>query len=309
MAWQPRVAHYIVRMQKVLPWLQLIRLPNVFTAVADVLMGFMFVQLGIQPVLRLIPLLIATCCLYSAGMVLNDVFDFAVDSKERPGRPLPSGRISVGLARYVGLGLLGVGVLSAFLAGTQSGIVAVLLATAVYLYDGVAKQTPIAPVVMGSCRFLNVLLGMSCAAEFLQPDQLLIAGGLGTYVAGITWFARCEAKQSDRNMLTFGLGVMALGVILLGLFPWFTEKRLLLRSAMIWPTLLVLLMISVVRRCVTAIADPAPKNVQAAVKHSIFSLVVLDAAVVLAVVGPVPAVAVVALLLPTVFLGKWIYST
>ena len=296
-------------MKSLLPWLQLIRLPNVFTAIAEVLMGFLFVQAGFQPMQWLIPLIVSTCCLYSAGMVLNDVFDFDVDSEERPDRPLPSGKISLSMARNVGYGLLIAGVAVALVAGVQSGIVAAVLAVAVYLYDGVAKKTPIAPIVMGSCRFFNVLLGMSCATSFLQPDQLLIAGGLGTYVAGITWFARCEAKESNRNMLTFGLGVMALGIMLLGLFPWNSDKTLLLRSPMIWPTLLVLLMISVVRRCVMAIVDPKPANVQSAVKHSIFSLVVLDAAVVLATHGPQAAICVVVLLLPTVFLGKWIYST
>ncbi len=296
-------------MQKILPWLQLFRLPNVFTAIADVLMGFLFINLGYQPVQWLIPLIVSTCCLYSAGMVLNDVFDVEVDREERPQRPLPSGKISVSLARNVGFGLLAAGIASAFLAGVTSGVVAIVLAVVIYVYDGVAKKTPIAPVVMGSCRFFNVLLGMSCAAPFLQPDQLLVAGGLGTYVAGITWFARCEAKDSNRNLLTLGLVVMAVGISLLGLLPWFTERRLLLRTEMIWPTLLVLLMISVVRRCVMAISNPTPANVQNAVKHSIFSLVVLDAAVVLATCGPFHAVAVVALLIPTIFLGKWVYST
>ena len=65
----------------------------------------------------------------------------------------------------------------------------------------------------------------------------------------------------------------------------------------------------VVRRCMFAIANPSPENVQAAVKNAIFSLVMFDAAVVLAVVGVMPALAVLALLIPTMFLGKWIYST
>ena len=101
-------------MQKILPWLQLFRLPNVFTAIADVLMGFLFINLGYQPVQWLIPLIVSTCCLYSAGMVLNDVFDVEVDREERPQRPLPSGKISVSLARNVGFGLLAAGIASAF---------------------------------------------------------------------------------------------------------------------------------------------------------------------------------------------------
>lgn len=299
-----------------LAWLQLFRLPNVFTAVADVLMGFTFTHsmhstFGPHWFLsvKLWALITSTCCLYTAGMVLNDVFDYEIDKAERPERPLPSGRISKQVASTVGYAFLGAGIAVAIVAGLQSTVVALVLAIAVFVYDGVAKQTPVAPVVMGSCRMLNVLLGMSCAATLLQTDQLLIAGGLGTYVAGITWFARCEAKDSSRNMLTFGLVAMGIGIAMLGFLPWYTDQRLLFASKMYWPTLLVLLMVSVVRRCMVAIAAPIPANVQNAVKHSIFSLVVLDAAVVLAVAGPAPALIVLSLLVPTVFLGKFIYST
>lgn len=294
---------------KLLAYLQLFRFPNVFTAIADVAMGFYFTQLSVNPPTWFLPLMFASCFLYIAGMVLNDVFDYDVDKAERPERPLPSGRIDLAWARQLGFGMLAVGVLLAFLAGVRSGAVALLLAVAVYVYDGVAKKTEFAPLVMGSCRMLNVLLGMSCATAFLQSDQLLIAAGLGVYVAGITWFARCEAKDSDRRTLQFGLAVMVLGIALLAAFPWFSETRILLRGKMLWPTLLVLLMSIVVRRCMFAIANPSPENVQAAVKNAIFSLVMLDAAVVLAVVGVMPALAVLALLIPTVFLGKWIYST
>ena len=47
----------------------------------------------------LLCLLVASGCLYTAGMVLNDVFDYEIDRHERPFRPLPSGRISLGAAR------------------------------------------------------------------------------------------------------------------------------------------------------------------------------------------------------------------
>ena len=68
-------------------------------------------------------------------------------------------------------------------------------------------------------------------------------------------------------------------------------------------------MVSVTRRCVTAIVNPVAANVQTAVKHCIVTLIVLDAAVVLAVAGPMFALPVLALLVPSLLLGKWIYST
>ena len=93
-------------------YLELLRLPNVFTAVADVAMGFFFVQAAwalnndVQPP-SLLPigmttvslLIAASAALYLAGMVLNDVFDIELDREEQPYRPLPSGRISLAAAR------------------------------------------------------------------------------------------------------------------------------------------------------------------------------------------------------------------
>ena len=79
------------------------RLPNVFTAMADVAMGFLFTDEAFQPLLTFILLLITSSCFYIAGMVLNDCFDVEQDRRERPQRPIPSGRISrVGFFRLGG---------------------------------------------------------------------------------------------------------------------------------------------------------------------------------------------------------------
>src|SRR4051794_12595089 len=76
---------------------QLFRLPAVFTAMSDIAMGALVAwSLGSStaslPAFLL--LLVASSCVYLAGMVLNDVADAEVDRRERTGRPIPSGRIS-----------------------------------------------------------------------------------------------------------------------------------------------------------------------------------------------------------------------
>ena len=75
-------------------WLRLIRVPNVFTAMADVAMGYFFVAgagcFGWREGMLLGLLVVASSLLYSAGMVLNDVFDYDEDCRDRPMRPLPS---------------------------------------------------------------------------------------------------------------------------------------------------------------------------------------------------------------------------
>ena len=95
-------------MKKLLAYLQLIRLPNVFTAIADILMGYLVTVGSFGYELAL--LILASCSLYSAGMVLNDVMDFEDDQRDRPNRPLPSGRIDRQWAQKLGCGLLLLGV-------------------------------------------------------------------------------------------------------------------------------------------------------------------------------------------------------
>src|SRR5262245_2821566 len=98
------------RRSKVLPWLRLMRLPNVFTAIADVAMGYLFVHRTVENWPVLACFIAASAALYTAGMVLNDVFDFEVDLRERPFRPLPAGQISLLAARGLAFVLLALGV-------------------------------------------------------------------------------------------------------------------------------------------------------------------------------------------------------
>lgn len=314
---------------KLLSYLRLFRAPNVFTAVADVAMGVVFVNTSTGSWIPVACLLGASCLLYTAGMVLNDVFDVAVDSRERPHRPIPSGQITLAWARWLGFEFLVVGVILGWCAGFagglvplpwRSGAVATCLAACVLLYDGVLKNTFVAPLAMGACRFFNVLLGMSLGAVAVEgawgfagytTSHLLVAGGIGLYIAGVTWFARTEATTSNRGLLIWGTAMMAAGIGMLALFPMIQETGIQYRldEQYVWPLVLFMLTFTILRRCVLAIYNPQPQRVQAAVKQCILSLIILDAAVCLLVADWVWAVAVLALLAPMLLLGKWVYST
>ena len=91
------------------PYLQLIRLPNVFTAAADSLAGWLLVRGTFEAPGRWLPLVAASMATYAAGIALNDVFDYATDLQERPHRPLPSGRVSRRFAAWLGATLLVLG--------------------------------------------------------------------------------------------------------------------------------------------------------------------------------------------------------
>src|SRR3954449_12231806 len=81
---------------------ELVRLPAVLSVPGDVLLGAA-ASGQMRDVPRTAGLVAASSCLYLAGMALNDYADREVDAIERPGRPIPSGRVAPGFA----LGLTG----------------------------------------------------------------------------------------------------------------------------------------------------------------------------------------------------------
>jgi 4-hydroxybenzoate polyprenyltransferase len=300
----------------------------VFTALADVLMGYLLTHEAFELTGTCVALGAASCCLYLAGMVLNDVFDLPIDAIERPKRPLPSEAIALGTAQSLGWGLLGTGWLLGCGVAVANGslttaVVASLLAMMIVLYDASAKHTPLGPVAMGSCRTLNVLLGMSTAEAAWPRAYWVIAIGVGVYVAGITWFARRETTRSGRGALTAGLVVMLAGLAMLAFAPkalaplemagvpfgTVEPLRFARELGTNWYLLWLLLGASIGLRAVLAIMEPEPKTVQTAIKHALSSIIVLDAALVFAAQGHFAALLVLVLLVPMTLVGRWIYST
>ena len=79
--------------KKALAYLQIMRFPNIFTAIADVTAGCLIVLGSDAQWAPLIALAISTSAIYAAGCVLNDICDRQIDAKERPERPIPSGAV------------------------------------------------------------------------------------------------------------------------------------------------------------------------------------------------------------------------
>ncbi len=296
---------------------QLLRLPNVFTALADICLGWLAALAAGAPLTRwpsFAFLMCASAALYSAGMVWNDFFDIEQDQRERPFRPLPSGRITRGSAARLGTALLVAGVGGAALAGwfnalAQSStlIIAAFLVVAILLYDAWLKRTWFGPVAMGSCRFLNVLLGLTMAegTSLRWPARIYVASVIGLYIVGVTWFARTEARTSKKAHVAGGASVMAAALVLALATPLWSVSG---TSSVLFPYLLVGLGFLVGIPAAQATAEPMPARVQLAVKRALVGLVVLDAVLATALCGTVGLVILV-LLLPVLYLGRWIYST
>jgi 4-hydroxybenzoate polyprenyltransferase len=301
--------------KKITAFLQLIRLPNVVTAAADSLAGWLLATGTIAQAERWMPLLAASMVLYAAGTALNDVFDFEIDSRERPGRPLPSGRISRRLAAWIGgLGLC-VGPLLAFASGSlASGIVATILALCILLYDGGMKHTPLGPFFMGACRALNLLMGLAAASSLGGPPGWFAAAAYGAYVAGITIASRSEASGGGRRGLVAGLAVQNLAILgFCGVALSHRQFPLADPEASLVPPegLLVLAIVGLAVNMVSmrAIKQPDPELIQRAVKTGILTLIWLHVGLLAAVRGPGPAALVAAFWPPAFLLAKWLYAT
>jgi 4-hydroxybenzoate polyprenyltransferase len=175
------------------------------------------------------------------------------------------------------------------------------------------KQTPLGPVAMGACRMLNVLLGMSVAAGPWRGEHWLVAVAVGTYIVGVTWFARTEAQASRRVPLALATAVILAGIGLLSRLRQFARPAdvvpLLAAEPHRWDLLMLVLAGLIGFRCLRAVVEPLPTRVQMVVRQCILSLVLLDAAACFVVRGMGGALAVMALLVPAILLGQWFRST
>ncbi|MFI9741433.1 SCO3242 family prenyltransferase [Streptomyces sp. NPDC052494] len=138
--------------------LELVRAPAALTVPGDVLAGA--AAAGRPSRGSTAGLAAASVCLYWSGMALNDYADREVDAKERPGRPIPSGRVAPRTALAVATALTGAGLALAATAGGRRALgVAVPLAATVWAYDLRLKNTPYGPAAMAAARGLDVLMG------------------------------------------------------------------------------------------------------------------------------------------------------
>jgi len=305
----------------VLAWLRLCRLANLFTALADIGLGYLLIRGSWTPVVPFLLLLAASACLYTAGMVLNDYFDREIDAVERPKRPIPSGHVAPLAALRLGCGLLLAGVALAAAVSGASLVVALALTAFIVGYDAIIKKTPLGPLAMGTCRALNILLGASLAgtepvgavwigdlSAVFTGGHVPLALGMGLYITGVTWFARQEAETSARLPLFLALLFIDLAV------AWLCWSVLSLPRTVL-PAMNIALVLGCVavtlnRRALMAIQDPSPARVQGTIKIMLLSLVVFDAALALTVVPPVPyPVAILALLAPTLMLARFLAVT
>lgn len=189
-------------------WLQLVRAPNLLTVPGDPLAGFLLgsVAGGYASLGAVFPCVAASLCLYCAGLLANDYFDLEEDKRERPSRPLPSGRVGPRSALAAALSMAVLGVAASSVAGMAAALIALLLVLAIALYDTRGKRLAgWGPLNMGICRGLSLLLGAAAAgsSSICSAPVLIGACGLTLYIAGVTGIAAKETQVSDVGLKSF----------------------------------------------------------------------------------------------------------
>ncbi|QEC53482.1 4-hydroxybenzoate polyprenyltransferase [Anseongella ginsenosidimutans] len=275
---------------------QLLRPANIVTSVADVwagaavsygLLGFFLDKGGWA-----FPLFLLSCstaCLYGGGVVLNDFFDAALDSKERPERPIPRGDASRLQAGILGFSLLAAGVLLAFLAGPVPGTLAVGIAGLVLLYNIRSKSYALfGPLNMGLCRSFNLLLGISIVPELTWRMSWLGLFPL-IFITAVTVISRGEVVGGNKKAIQTSFllyCLLAAGLIALGAWQHSVLHTLLFAAGWFFMA---------ARPLGKAFRTLEPADIRLSVKAGVLSLIFLNASYAAAFAGWLPALAIAAL--------------
>jgi len=177
--------------------MRLVRAPAALTVLGDTLAGAAAAGRPLRG--RRLALPLASVALYWAGMALNDYADRAVDARERPERPIPSGQVSPAQALGIASGLTMGGLTLAAAGGGRDALhIAAPLAGTIWAYDCWLKNTPAGPVGMAACRGLDVLLGAGRRARHRARHRALPAAGvLAAHTLGLTALSRGEVHGAS----------------------------------------------------------------------------------------------------------------
>ena len=302
-----------------LPWLKLARISAAPSAVSNILAGYLLANSSWFPVTNLFLLAISSISLYMSGMVLNDLCDIESDRINNPSRPIPSGHISKKQAiMFYGLLSL-IGVATAGIASFTSLAVACMLVSMIYMYSSLLKKTVVAPWAMGSCRFLNILLGASTSNGFPWPPiqdaewvVVWIASALGVFIVGLTLFAQNEVIVHSKGKLYRSVMLLVCGAFGFITAPWIqiVNKQHALFDFLAYFAVITLILLIVGRKVVIAVTFD-PNKIRKTVGMLIKSLIFFDAAVCL-LAAPYQFqyfIMTLTLFIPAFFLSKKIAST
>lgn len=177
-------------------WLQLVRLPNLFSVPGDPLAGYLAANQGwLEQSLAWVVL--GSLFVYAGGLLMNDYYDAAEDLADRPDRPVPSGAVSRSMVGWAAAGLSAAGLAAYAMAGQMRVfVVGAVLTGMVWLYNGWAKRVAgLGAFTMGACRAMSLLAGAMCGPIGTWQMALPAVVTTGLFIGAVTHLARFETAR------------------------------------------------------------------------------------------------------------------
>jgi 4-hydroxybenzoate polyprenyltransferase len=305
-------------------YLRLVRLPNIFTVPSNILSGyFALVTLTSADALQLVLVVSSSVLLYTSGLVFNDYFDIETDIKERPYRPLPSGRISKRIAFTIAVSSIIFGNLIAYFAAGQTGLAVSSLVSAIIIsYDYKLKKTKFGPIAMGLARSINVVLGASPAIYLILQNNNLFARMAFiclftfAYILSISLLSRKEVQSNEdqkdlqktiKNLRETVLICFSIIFCIIGSLIFLVVLGIFRADLLVNLVLFLAIIITVLFR--QAKFHYSSSSLQNAVKNMVIAIIVFDSMFISGVAGLYYGLPVLTFLLPAIFLSRRLYVT
>lgn len=228
--------------ERILPWLCLMRVHNLFTVVGDPLAGACLASVMSGQELKfwsVTDICFCSLLLTVFGIIQNDWCDLAEDTRHHPNRPLPMRQIPVGAAATVAIVSVVIALVLAALNGHRAFIVAATMVILICAYNFTLKKNLVGGAIgFGLCRSLNVMLGASLVG--LSPAVFVLMLAIGGYIALMTAFA----DGMNRRQVLGRNGFCMAGILLLGwlvTLPWTAS-----RGAFLAPCICMLISIATI---------------------------------------------------------------
>ncbi|HJR85507.1 MAG TPA: UbiA family prenyltransferase [Nitrososphaeraceae archaeon] len=246
--------------------------------------------------------------LYCVGLVLNDLFDYEVDKKERPNRPLASGKISKKAAMILVTILAAISLILSLLVSVTTFSISVLLLVIIFGYDKYLKNTQAGPFTIAAARVGNIILGTTVNISNIEnfPQNFLLIFILTitfVYVSLIGFLSRYEVQGFSVKIRSYLIPSIIAGII-------FSIVIFNLIGLLKYQSLLILALFSfIMAKTIYRIHNKESTGIQQAIKQMILSIIVLDSTFLTGIAGLEIGLPVLILLAPLLVLAKKMYMT
>jgi len=292
-------------------YLVLVRLPNLFTLPSNILVGISAISslaFTLTSFIQFLLLVTISVLLYCVGIVLNDLYDFDIDKKERPNRPLPSGKISRRSAIVLVVIFSTLALILSLLVSFSTLVISSILFLTIFGYDKYLKNTHAGPLTIASARVMNILLGTSVSFRSVDSYSQIVTLTFVliitfVYVSLIGFISRYEVRGfSDNAKLLLPPAIVAIvisSIILFSLMGFFKLESLIILS--LFSFIMLISFSRIYRR------DSG--RTQQIVRNMILSIIVLDSTFLTGIIGIELGLAVLILMGPLLVLANKMYMT